>query len=121
MSKSIDRQLLEDRALRDAALALVKADVEHVKADFSTEGLVSRFARRMSEGATDVYEEAAEVADDNKGLLAALVAAVVLWFARNPIMSLFDDEFASEDEEYEDGEQGEFWDEYDEAPFDEEQ
>nr|WP_137678493.1 hypothetical protein [Parerythrobacter lutipelagi] len=112
MSKALDRQLVQDRALRDAALELVKADVSHLRMDMNAAGLASRFATRMSEGATDLYEEAVEKADDNRGVLAALIAAVVLWFARNPLLSLLpdmDDDPAADDEqsgewEYEDTE-----------------
>ena len=91
MSSRLERQMLEDRALRNAARALVQADVEHLKADLKGKSIGSRVADRMTEGAVDVFEEAVEVAEDNKGVLATLIAAVVLWFTRNPIMSLFDD------------------------------
>ena len=88
----LERQLMQDRALRDAALELVRADISHVRADLNVQDLASRFATRMSEGATDLYEEAVETADDNRGILVALVAAVVLWFARNPIISLLSED-----------------------------
>lgn len=91
MSDSLERQLKEDRALRNAARALVEADISHVKADFSAKNVGVRFAGRMKEGAIDVYEDAVDIADDNRGVLTTLIAAVVIWFARNPIMSLFDD------------------------------
>ncbi|WP_209347550.1 hypothetical protein [Pontixanthobacter sp. CEM42] len=99
MSRRLEQQMREDRNLRDAALALVKADVSHLKNDVGVKGVGARLATRMSEGATDVFEEAVEVADSNKGALAALVAAVILWFARNPIMELFRDEDLDGDEQ----------------------
>lgn len=91
MSAEIERQLREDRALRDAALALVKADISHLKNDVGVKGVGARLASRLSDGAADVFDEAVEVADSNRGVLAALIAAIVLWFARNPIMDLFSD------------------------------
>ena len=97
MGQDPEARMREDRLLRDAALALVKADISHLKADYSAQGIGTRFANRMAEGATEVFEEAVDVADDNKGVLATLIAAVVLWFARNPIMSLFDDDDAPEE------------------------
>lgn len=100
MSLSLERQLLQDRALRDAARELVKADVSHVRSDLTAQGLASRFATRMSEGASDLYDEAVETAQNNRGVLMTLIAAVALWFARNPIMSLLD-------ENENDGENGE--------------
>ena len=97
-------RMLEDKYLRDSARALVDADVNHLKADLAHKGLGGRIMDRAKEGALDLYEEAIDVAEDNKGALAALVAAVVVWFARNPIMSLFgiepdetDDEWDEED------------------------
>ncbi len=92
MSLPLDRQLAQDRALRDAALELVKADFTHVRTDLSAQGLATRFAARISEGAIDLYEEAVETADNNRGVLMTLIAAVVLWFARNPILSLLGEE-----------------------------
>lgn len=82
----IERRLREDRALRDAARAVVDADVEHVRSIFAP----SQLARRAGDEAAELFERASEVADDNRGVLAALIAAVLIWFARNPIMSLFE-------------------------------
>lgn len=82
-------RMLEDKYLRDSARALVEADIEHLKSDFAHKGLGERAIERMREGATDLYEEAADMAEDNKGALAALIAAIFVWFARNPIMELF--------------------------------
>ena len=85
-------QMLEDRALRDASLALVKADIAHLKANFAGKSMSERVIERVSGSAVEVFDEAVEVADSNRGVLATLLAAVVLWFARNPIMALFQDE-----------------------------
>ena len=80
-------RMIEDRYLRDSAKALMRADVAHVKSDLAARGVAARAADRIKDGATDVYEEAVEVADNNRGVLVALVAALGLWFARNPILS----------------------------------
>ena len=79
-------QVREDRLLRDAARALVEADIENLRADLRVKGIGERALDRITEGASNVYEEAVEVAADNKGALAAIVAALVLWFARHPIL-----------------------------------
>ena len=98
-------QMLEDKYLRDSARALVEADIEHLKADLAFKGVGGRIVDRAKEGALDLYEEAIDVAEDNRGALAALVAAIVVWFARNPILSLFglepeEDEADTEDDEW---------------------
>ena len=92
--------MLEDKYLRDSARALVEADIEHIKADFAHKGLGERAMDRVTEGAMDLYEEAIDVAEDNKGALAALVAAIVVWFARNPLMELLGIVNDEEDEDW---------------------
>ena len=83
------RQLREDRALRDAARALVDADVEHLKGEWGRKSLATRTSDRIKEGASDLYEEAVESADEYRGVLAALIVAIGLWFARHPLLSAF--------------------------------
>lgn len=86
------RQLRLDRSLRHAAKALVEADVAQFKADFGGKALKTRALDRFTEGASDVLEEAVDVAHNNKGALITLLLAIGLWFARNPILALFSDE-----------------------------
>ena len=90
------RKMIEDRAVRDAAMALVKADLAHLRNDLTTRGLGARFMDRVAEGANDVLDEAVDVAENNRGVLITLVAAIVLWFSRNPIMALFTGQDADE-------------------------
>ncbi len=89
---ALARQLRQDRSLRHAARALVDADIAKFKTDFSGKALKTRALDRVTEGAADMLEEAVEVAQNNKGALITLVLAIGLWFARNPILSLFSDE-----------------------------
>ena len=96
----LKRQMLEDRAVRNAAKALIDADVAHVKNTFSGPSLTERAATNLNEGAREVFDKASAAANDHKGILAALIGAVLIWFARNPILSLFE-----MDEEEGDGEQ----------------
>ena len=85
-----DRRLrmLEDKHLRDSARALVEADVEHIKADFANKGMAKRALFRRRENAGELYDEALDVADSNKGAVAAVFAALVVWFARNPLLDM---------------------------------
>lgn len=85
MSEVGDR-LAEDRALRDAALALFKADLALVRADVKERGLGPRIADRMGESTMDMLDDAVDYAEANKAKVAAGIAAVVLWFARGPIL-----------------------------------
>ena len=85
MSRIEDR-LADDKALRDAALALFKADLALVRADLAERGVGARVADRLGESAMDIVDEGIDYAEENKGKVAAGVAAVVLWFARRPIL-----------------------------------
>lgn len=88
MSK-LDRQFIEDRALRNAARQNVLADVELLKSGWNERGLAKRVAGRIGGGAQDVFERASETAEDNRGVLAALIGAIVLWFASGALLDLF--------------------------------
>lgn len=80
------RQLSEDKALRDAALQLFKSDLAQVRGDLDERGVGARAKDRLSEAAVGMVGDAIDYADDNKGWVAAGAGAVVLWFARRPIL-----------------------------------
>ena len=88
MSDELERQLREDRMLRDAARAMVDADVAHLRASLAGRSISNRIADRIGEGAHDAMDEAAELATEHKGLLAAAIGALILWFARHPLINL---------------------------------
>ena len=83
---ALERRLSEDRALRDAALGLFKADLALVREDLKVQGVGSRVAARVGDATMDMLDEAVDYAEDNKGKVSAALAAVVLWFARGPII-----------------------------------
>ena len=95
---ALDRQLLEDRAMRDAALALFKADIRQVREDLAAKGVGARVGERVSEVAVDMADEAMELAGENKGPLAAALIALVLWLARAPLLNLLFGDDAEDDE-----------------------
>ncbi len=90
---------IEDRALRDAARAVVLADIERLRANLDEEGIASRVSSgvsatisdRISAGARDVLAQATAQASDHKGALALLVGAIILWFSRGPILDWLND------------------------------
>lgn len=79
-------RLAEDRHLRNAARAMIDADLKNLRADLSVRSIGERAADRVATGASEVYDEAIEVANDHKGALTAIIAALALWFARHPIL-----------------------------------
>jgi hypothetical protein len=94
MTRLPDR-FIEDRALRDAARAVLAEDIERLRASLAEEGIGSRLSSgvtskistRIRTGAHDVLEQAKAQAGDHRGVLALLVGAIVLWLAREPIFA----------------------------------
>jgi hypothetical protein len=88
MSDNLERQLREDRMLRDAARAMLDADLAHLRASLAGRSIPTRIADRIGEGAQDAMDEAAELAAEHRGVIAGAVAALILWLARHPLMRL---------------------------------
>ena len=80
-------RLAEDKALRDAALQLFKSDLALIRGDLDERGIGARAKDRLGEAALSMVDDAIGIAEDNKGWVAAGTAAVVLWFARKPILA----------------------------------
>lgn len=84
----LDRQFFEDRALRDAAREVFMADLAHAKTSLSGKSIAGRVTSRVGDGAKDVFEAAKVHGVDNRGVIAALLGAMILWFARGPIAEI---------------------------------
>jgi hypothetical protein len=100
MSK-LDHQLAEDRALRDAALALFKADLAFIRTDLREKGVGTRLADRLGEGTRDMVDDAVDYAEANSGKVAAGALAVIMWFARGPNLDPIGRLFGDDDNEAE--------------------
>ena len=100
MSRLEDRYE-KDRELRDAARAVLIADVEHARTNLTPNAIAGRVTSRIGDGAKDVMEVAKEKSGDNIGVIAALIGAVILWLGREPIWGaierLFDENEAVDD------------------------
>lgn len=82
----LEERFAADRALRDAAKAVLMADIEHARTSFSARGVADRVGTRIGDGAMDVLETAKETANDNRGIIAALIGAILLWLGRQPLL-----------------------------------
>lgn len=80
---------IEDRALRDAARSVFLADIAHARTSLSAKTVATRVGEGIGDGARDVFEVAKVQAEDNRGILAILIGALLLWFAREPILEAF--------------------------------
>lgn len=87
MSK-LQQQFEEDRAIKNAARRVLLTDFAHAKTALSAKGLANRIGGRVGDGAKDIFYTVKLHADDNRGILAALIGAVIIWFARAPIMEI---------------------------------
>lgn len=109
MTRLPDR-FIEDRALRDTARAVLTEDIDRLRASLAEQGIASRvstgvtqtISSRIRTGARDVLAEARAQAGERKGLLAGIVAAIVLFLARGPILDwieeLLESDFDEDDE-----------------------
>jgi hypothetical protein len=104
-------RFIEDRALRDAARAVLIEDIEHLRTSLSEEGIASRvssgvtgtISTRIRTGARDVLAQAMAQASDYKGVLALLTGAIILFLARGPILEWIEALDQSEDEVKDEG------------------
>ncbi len=113
---ALPQRFIEDKALRDAAKAVLDADIALFKASLEQQGIAGRvrsqitgkMRRRVISGARDVLDQAKEQASDHPGVLAVLIGAIILWFAREPLSGLFGfgdsnaDDISEHDAEFDD-------------------
>jgi hypothetical protein len=85
---NLDPKFVEDRELRDAALAVLKSDIGHAKETFKPGNIASRVGGQVAAGAEEVFELAKDRADDNRGVIAVLLGAITLFLARGPILEI---------------------------------
>lgn len=102
---ALPRRFVEDRALRDAARAVLDEDIARLRASLGEQGVGSRVTSsigatvtgRLKAGASDVLDQAKTAAIDNRGVLAVLIGAILLWLMRGPLLALVTEEdFAPE-------------------------
>jgi hypothetical protein len=78
---------------------VVDEDIAMLRASLGEQGVASRVSQsvgttitgRLRAGATDVLDQARQAASDNRGILAVLVGAILLWLMRGPLLALLDD------------------------------
>ena len=86
------------REARNAARSALNARIAHVKSDLAARGIGGRIADAATQEAKAGLAIAADVASESKGIIAGTVAALALWFLRNPIIAWLDALLSSEDD-----------------------
>jgi len=72
------------KTARNTAHDALQLQLAQVREDLAARGIGGRIADRAGEAVAD----AAEVANENKGIIAGTLAAIALWFLRGPIIGL---------------------------------
>lgn len=83
-----ERRLSEDRATRRSARGLFDRRLAQVKADYEARGIPDRIKAKAADETTKALDTALDVASESKGIIAGTVAALMVWFFRNPLIAL---------------------------------
>ncbi len=86
MSQSND-PLAAERRRRDEALANVTKRFTRLKTGLAEKGVGERVADEAKGKAKALVKEAAEVANDSRGIIAATIGALAIWTWRKPIIA----------------------------------
>lgn len=91
-----DRRLEEAREARDLARAAFDAQLQRVRGDPEEESIGGRIARRLGDDARSAFDDAVDIASESKGIVAGTIAALALWFLRNPIIAWIESHLADD-------------------------
>lgn len=91
-------RLAEYRALRDAAWAVVRDDLDALQEDLAAHGVGERIKDRAAEEAQEAWDQARDIASEHKGVVAGTFLALVAWLLRGPIGDALSALFGRDDE-----------------------
>lgn len=85
------------RAARDGARARFDNGLSQVKSDMDVRNVSARVADKLQSDAKAAGTYALDVLEDNKGIIGGTVAALGVWFFREPITAWIDAHFGAAD------------------------
>ena len=85
------------RATRNDARARFDTTIEQMKPDFTVHSVSTRLTNKLTGDAKATAAYALDIARENKGVVAGTLAAIALWFLRNPIIAWIERHFGDED------------------------
>lgn len=83
-----ENRLAEDRANRKAARGLFDSRLAQVKADLAARSVRARIKAKATDEVAKGIEQGVTIAKESKGIIAGTVAALALWFWREPLWTL---------------------------------
>lgn len=91
------QRLADDRAARNAARDNLYDGWRKVTGDLEKRGIGQRMSDRAFQEVRELADKSLAVAGESKGIIAATVAALMLWLFRSPIISWAESQFADDD------------------------
>lgn len=91
-------EVFSTRAARNAARAELEGHIARVRGDLEERGLAGRIADDVTHEAQAALDEAVDIAGQSKGIIAATLALLAIWFLRNPIIDWLENLMGSGDE-----------------------
>ncbi|MEQ1542104.1 MAG: hypothetical protein HOO94_00855 [Novosphingobium sp.] len=82
-----ERRLMEDRSTRNAARGVFDTNLAQVKADLEARSIPGRIADKADREVREAIAAGLDVASESKGIIAGTLAALVLWFFREPVLA----------------------------------
>lgn len=86
MSKA-SSELDADRAARNNARRRFDSRFGQAKQDMTPTAIGTRVTGNLKRQARDTFDDAVEIADENRTVVAGTLAALAIWFLRKPITS----------------------------------
>jgi len=84
---ALERQLAEDRAVRDSARAVFDARMAEVRRELGERSIPQRAADEAKSRAMSAAEEGMAVAEESKWVLVATGLAILAWLLRGPLIA----------------------------------
>lgn len=94
--KALEKQVLAEKASRNAVRCGFDARLAQVKADVEARSVPGRVADKVGTQAKSAIDEALAVAQENKLVIGGTIAALVVWLFRNTLFDLLLGLLASE-------------------------
>lgn len=85
------------RAARDGARSRFENGLQQVKSDVEVRSVGARIAGKLESDAKAAGIYALDVIEDNKGLIGGTLAALGIWFFREPITAWVEEHFGGSD------------------------